>query len=348
MISSKLPFQVRTLGVATLEEDFGALLPATTRSGRERDQIVEPTPDLEFLDHELSVKKINDIQDWLWVCGRPMPPRPLHHQTLLSRTISITEDPELHLVWHKNRIFIKPLPLWLLSPSFWSTHLLSDGQEAEAAQRQRLAACARGFLFSYTALIAYQSDFTIAQAANLLPESMTWIEWKTLTSQFLASHCYATTNPRYWYGELRMSRLNKVYVFRKSAIFRGYSRVASHAAYEDLLQDNFATLATVLGYVVIVLTAMQVGLGVEQLQTNQAFQDVSYGFTIFSMVAPLVAAVGIMLFVIVMFGSNYAVTKKYEIKRFRAMGVEPFWRGKMGGARGEVGTGRGAGDTGTS
>ena len=125
-----------------------------------------------------------------------------------------------------------------------------------------------------------------------------------------------------------MSRLNKVYVFRKSAIFRGYSRVASHAAYEDLLQDNFATLATILGYVVIVLTAMQVGLGVEQLQTNKAFQDVSYGFTVFSMIAPLIAGVGIMAFVVAMFASNYGATKRYERKRFEAMGVEPAWAKK--------------------
>lgn len=39
----------------------------------------------------------------------------------------------------------------------------------------------------------------------------------------------------------------------------------------DLIRDNFGVLAGLLGYVVIVLTAMQVALGVERLQTNQTF-----------------------------------------------------------------------------
>ena len=73
-----------TTSIDSVEDDFAQLLPATTRAGRGKDQIITSQPDAEFLERELSVKRLNDIQDSLWVCGRPMPPRPLHHQVLLG------------------------------------------------------------------------------------------------------------------------------------------------------------------------------------------------------------------------------------------------------------------------
>ncbi|OTA67904.1 hypothetical protein K449DRAFT_388700 [Hypoxylon sp. EC38] len=321
MDAMSLPFTIRVLKsqegnhTAGQRTDFTALFPASHRT--RHDDITIPQPSPEFLERELLVERLNNIQDWLWVCGRPMPPRALHHQVLNSRDIAITEDPELHLVWSKNRIFLKPIPLYLLEPDFWTAHINHN---------RKVADCARGFLFSYTALIAYQSDFNIAKEKGLLPSEVTWEAWKELSKDILQNHCYAAINPRYWYGELRLSRLNKVYRLRKGYVLRGYSRVGSYAIYADLIRDNFAGLATILGYVVIVLTAMQVGLGVERLQSDEAFQNASYGFTVFSIIAPLIASVGIALVVLVMFVSNWIVTKDYEGKRFSEMGVEPFWR----------------------
>ncbi|KAI1104889.1 hypothetical protein F4804DRAFT_305784 [Jackrogersella minutella] len=320
MDTSSVPFTTRVLNLrADQTADFTVLLPASHRT--KHDHITVPQVESEFLARELLVQKLNNVQDWLWVCGRPMPPRPLDHQVLISRDIAITEDPELHLVWTKNRIFLKPIPLYLLDPDFWSAHIIPN---------RALADCARGFLFSYAALVAYESDFNLAKDKRLLPSEITWAQWKLLAKEILDSHCYAAVNPRYWYGELRLSRLNKVYRVRKGFVLRGYSKVASHAVYVDLIRDNFAALATVLGYVVIVLTAMQVGLGVDRLQEDEAFQNASYGFTVFSIIAPLVASGGIALVVLVMLVSNWAVTKDYEGKRFREMGVEPFWRGEPG------------------
>ncbi|KAI1076061.1 hypothetical protein F5B20DRAFT_339988 [Whalleya microplaca] len=317
-----VPFTTRALHSSRDADkplDFLALLPASHRT--KRDDIVVPRLESEFLVRELLVKRLNDIQDWLWVCGRPMPPRPLHHQALIAREITITENPELHLVWSKNRIFLKPIPPYLLEPDFWAAHIIHD---------RNLADCARGFLFSYTALVAYESDFRMALEKGLIPTRVTWEAWKRLSQEILQNHCYSSVNPRYWYGELRLSRLNKIYRFRKGFIFRGYSKVAAHTVYVDLLRDNFAALATVLGYVVIVLTAMQVGLGVDKLQSDDAFQNASYGFTVFSIIAPLIAGVGIVIAVLGMFISNWMATKNYEAGRFRAMGVEPSWWNKRG------------------
>jgi len=108
-------------------------------------------------------------------------------------------------------------------------------------------------------------------------------------------------------------------------LWRGYSKVSSHDSYEALIWDNFAVLAAILGYVVIVLTAMQVGLATDRLQSNQAFQNASYGFTVLAMIVPLIASVVIFIAVTVIFLYNWGVTGVYEKKTWERMGVEPEW-----------------------
>ncbi|KAF9768389.1 hypothetical protein IL306_014331 [Fusarium sp. DS 682] len=323
MASPPPPFTVRVLQKDFLsdgsesKDGFSSLLPA---SNRFNDDIVVPKSDPNFLERELSVSRLNDVQEWLWACGRPMPPRPLHHQRLISREIIISELSELHMVWWRNRIFLKPMPAYLLDPDFWVTNI-SDTAHLEVTEGN-IDAAARGFLFSYAALIAYKSDFGIAKEHGLLPEEVTWEGWKALTAQVLENHRYDRVNPRYWYGELRLSRLNKVYAFRKGYLLRGYSRVASHSVYGDLIRDNFSVLAGILGYVVIALTAMQVGLSVDRLVENKAFQDVSYGLTVFTLIVPLIGALLIFLFVFVMIVSNWRVTKAFESRRLKKMKVK--------------------------
>ncbi|KAF4490393.1 glycosyltransferase family 28 domain containing protein [Fusarium agapanthi] len=323
MASPPPPFTVRVLQKDFLGDDleskdeFNSLLPA---SNRFNDDIVVPASDPNFLERELSVSRLNDVQEWLWACGRPMPPRPLHHQRLISREIVISELSELHMIWWRNRIFLKPIPAYLLDPDFWVSNI-SDTAHLDVAEGN-IDASARGFLFSYAALIAYKSDFRIAKEHGLLPEEVTWEGWKALTAEILDNHRYDRVNPRYWYGELRLSRLNKVYALRKGYLLRGYSRVASHTVYGDLIRDNFSVLAGILGYVVIALTAMQVGLGVDRLVENQAFQDVSYGLTVFTLIVPLIGALFIFFFIFIMIVSNWRVTKAFESRRLKKMKVK--------------------------
>ncbi|KAI0914069.1 hypothetical protein F4823DRAFT_435852 [Ustulina deusta] len=314
------PFTARVLGDSTEQQDATSYLPASHRT--KKDHIIVPQADTEFFSDELLVNRINDVQDWLWVCGRPMPPRPLHYQVATSRDITITENPELHLLWSSKRIFLKPLPSWLLDPEFWTSHILQD---------VKLAQCAQGFLFSYTALIAYESDFRLAQEKGLVPPSLTWAGWKRVVREVLQNHDMAMVNPRYWYGELRLDRLNIVYRLKGS--FRGYSHVNGHADYTNLVADNFTVLATVLGYVVLVLSSLQVGLSVDRLTESAAFVNFSYGFTVFSIIAPLAAGLGIFFVILVVFVSNWLTTNKYEEKRFKEIGVEPYWRNKRGKKR---------------
>ncbi|KAH6877087.1 hypothetical protein B0T10DRAFT_532416 [Thelonectria olida] len=315
MTTPSPPFMIRVLEKESSNNNTeNWLLPATSRV---EDNVVVPQSDPEFLERELLVKRLNDVHHWLWMCGRPMPPRSLYHQRLLGREIVICENIELHLIWWRNRIFIKPMPSYLLDPDFWKAHIVNTADTRnQDPYLENIDACARGFLFSYTALIAYKSDFRIAQECGLLPDELTWDKWKTLAAQTLDNHRY----------DCVILGTGTIYCFGKGSIFRGYSRVASHALYGDLIYDSFSVLAGILAYVVIALTAMQVGLGVETLVKNEAFQNTSYGLTVFALIFPLIGGALIFLFVLMMLVSNWRATKAYEKRRFRNMQVEALRR----------------------
>ncbi|GKT49793.1 uncharacterized protein ColSpa_09974 [Colletotrichum spaethianum] len=60
-------------------------------------------------------------------------------------------------------------------------------------------------------------------------------------------------DPRFYYGELRLSRLNKIYFFWKTPL-RGYK--SRWNQYGSFFQDNFTWLASLTVYIAVVLTAM--------------------------------------------------------------------------------------------
>ncbi|ROT34704.1 hypothetical protein SODALDRAFT_83574 [Sodiomyces alkalinus F11] len=106
-----------------LEDDAGAegVAPRPTsqtccrhRAARRtpEDDLTIPAPQsmLACVDAELDPRRLAGIHRWLWIAGRPMPPRPLRQQRLLSRDLVITERLDQHLVWGNGRMLLKPLP----------------------------------------------------------------------------------------------------------------------------------------------------------------------------------------------------------------------------------------------
>lgn len=334
---NSVPFEARALGSQRdVEEGVHRgghdteLLPASYRN--DDDDVATPDTTTKFLGTELLVPRLNKIHPWLWLAGRPMPPRPLHHQLFLSRNIIITEKTDMHLVWSKHRIFLKPIPRFLLDPDFWTHHLLcssaskemlegSDDDYAYACvKRHELVACGLGLLFSYAALVSHESDFHIAQREYLIPEDASWLAWKCLVRQLLEQHSYHAVNKRYWYGELRLSRIDKIYrLTQPQCLLRGYS--SSYYHYSDFFNDNVGPIASFTVYVAVVLAAMQVGLSTDRLSSSSVFQDVSWGFTVFAIIAPPAAFLAVFLVFVVAFASSWSHTRYYENKRYRHMGV---------------------------
>lgn len=235
-----------------------------------------------------------------------MPPRSLHSQRVRNRDIIQSEQMDLHMVWTPKRMFVKPLPKWLLDVEFWKVHLCTN---------QKLYECAMGFLLSYAALVQHEIDFRIAKQLYLLPPELKWSQWVALVDELLHSVHVNTINKRYLYGELRQGRLNDIYRFRKGKL-RGY--LSTCTTYGDFFQENLNSLIGLFAYVTIALSAMQVGLASSFLQESDAFQQASYGFAVFSIIAPLFA-VGVLIAVfLVIFTLNLISTLNFRRKKFAA------------------------------
>ncbi|EXA53648.1 hypothetical protein FOVG_01383 [Fusarium oxysporum f. sp. pisi HDV247] len=234
--------------------------------------------------------------------------------------MSITEQMDMHLVWTTGRIFIKPIPRFLLEPRFWKEYLCCEQHcncvtdEGMAQDRRRLWKCARGFLFSYAALIRHKSDFLLAKEKYLLPEEVKWSDWISFIAELDTEHIYPNIDPRFYHGELRLDRLNKLYRLLQSPLY-GY--MAYWNQYSTFFQDNFAWLAGTTVYIAVVLTAMQVGLATDALADDDAFQSVSYGFTVFSILGPLIGAVLIVLAFCFIFIYNWITTISKKRERLR-------------------------------
>jgi hypothetical protein len=189
-------------------------------------------------------------------------------------------------------------------------------------------------LISYVALIEREADFQLAVTHGLIPMEITWPGWLALveevvqassrTSSFMSessmpssfslSESHVPVNPRFYYGELRLGRLNWIYrlVCGKP---RGY--MSGCTTYGAFARDNINSLITLFAYTTIVLSAMQVGLATQWLAQDYAFGMASYVFSVFSIVAPLVAIAGIFMILLLLFTLNLLRTLRIRGKRRR-------------------------------
>ncbi|KAH7115553.1 hypothetical protein EDB81DRAFT_621919, partial [Dactylonectria macrodidyma] len=170
-----------------------SLLPAScrTESGDLTAAGRQVTPCVE---KELDLQRLASIHSWLWVTGRDMPPRPLHHQLVLGRGIVIMERMDIHLVSTTGRMFLKPIPHFLLEPQLWTKYLScgrecgcsSDKDDAQGCTQERgrgIRQRSLGFLFSYAALISQESDFRISKESRLLSPEISWPGWRIFVEQ---------------------------------------------------------------------------------------------------------------------------------------------------------------------
>jgi hypothetical protein len=212
---------------------------------------------------------------------------------MMERQILVTEQADLHLVWHESRIFLKSLPDYILDYQFWKAAICNNAA---------LHASSCGFLLSYIWLLCYPSDLKIASELGLISSKISWEDWTVFVDTFLSNIDCETldmVNKRYHYGELRLSRLNTIYrlthIFEPKQFMRGY--VYGYDRYTVFFERNFGWVVTFFFYITIILSAMQVGLGITALQHDKMFQRASYEFAVFSIVLPVCAfGAGILLF----------------------------------------------------
>ncbi|KND86058.1 hypothetical protein TOPH_09274 [Tolypocladium ophioglossoides CBS 100239] len=252
------------------------------------------------IEKELDLRRLASIHSWLWVAGLPMPPRLLHYQLLLSREVFATERMDMHLVWTIGRVFLKPIPRFLLDPRFWAEYLCCApgcgcSLDETAANRSTTRECERGglrrralgFLFSYAAeSTCFRRRYSGLHGGRSLSS---WIR-STSIQTLIRDSTTASCTP-----------------------LRGY--MAHWNQYGAFFHDHFAWLASATVYIAIVLTAMQVGLATESLARNNTFQSASYGFAVFSILGPLIAASLIILAFCCVFVSNWFKALDFRKRR---------------------------------
>lgn len=192
---------------------------------------------------------------------------PLHRQRVKGRDVVVTEEARLHLVWLRDRIFVKPLPGYLASHVFWRRYLSGGSDVTDPERRDRVRRAALGFLRTYMHLIRYESDFHIAQELRLVPQAWTWEGFADFT-EALARVSDGEVSARYAYGELRLARLN---LYAPLLLGRArFQRVEHHRDAAAYVARFYGPILFVIGVASVVLSGLQVAVAVEGAVALQA------------------------------------------------------------------------------
>ena len=121
-------------------------------------------------------------------------------------------------------------------------------------------------------------------------------------------------NERYQFGDLRLDRLNLIYRIRyfKTHFLRGYL----YKYHDDapFFERKFAWALIPFGvFLTVILSAMQVGISLPALGTNQTFLDASNGFVIFSMTCVLAVVSSVIAYQVFVFVVIIATAVDYAI-----------------------------------
>jgi hypothetical protein len=222
---------------------------------------------IDHLQATLLTRDLDVFAPYLWLVSTQssFSITPLHRQVVLARNIIVTQAADLHAIWYYDRVFLKPLPPYLLSHAFWE-FIFGEPLEGDSKannERQELYRAAIGFIRTYCHLIKDEFDFNIAMRHHLIPEGTTSESFAAFINNFKTIND-DSANARFRYGELRLSRLNFwAPLFLHRMEYFNPTRQASlyFSAY-------FQPLLFVFGSLSVLLSAMQVALATDQSGTG--------------------------------------------------------------------------------
>ncbi|KAF2685411.1 hypothetical protein K458DRAFT_337516 [Lentithecium fluviatile CBS 122367] len=308
------PFSKASQLVRDLDPGAGAP-PITTLPGQPSIMLDDAPRIRQFLKKELCSKDLETMAPRLWIMTTLSSTNinPLHRQRVKGREIIVTEEPRLHLVWIHDRIFVKPLPRYLLSQTFWEM-FLNESSDQLGRNPTNIRKAATGFLRTYRFLIQHESDFNIAQqdSLRLIPRDVDWASF----CRFISELDYiedAAVSRRYYYGELRLTRLN----FYAPLLLGKFHFEQVHGQYGDFFGRLYRPILFVFAIVSTILNSMQVALASEQLAAAH-WESAWYLSRWFSMVSLVGAAVISMWFVLLwlwIFMDEWIYTVRRKMKQ---------------------------------
>ncbi|KAK4463075.1 hypothetical protein QBC42DRAFT_325511 [Cladorrhinum samala] len=216
---------------------------------------------LPFLKAEFTTPTLDQISPHFWLLATADHSHisSLHKQIVRGRKIVISEDPEMHLVWINNRVFIKPLPEYLVSKAFWEHYFTPDAYDNLDPSRLEAYKAALGYLRTWLFLVSYLSDWRIALDSHLVPDNIDFGDFLALLSD-LTNITDEQVSPRYRYGELRLARLN---FWVKIWLHQPYFRKVAWQ-YSDYFSMYYAPLLFIFGILSVTLSAFDLGTSNEE------------------------------------------------------------------------------------
>ncbi|EPE08330.1 hypothetical protein F503_01113 [Ophiostoma piceae UAMH 11346] len=272
-----------------------------------------PANAMEQLQNELACVVLDELYPHLDLVARKSGSHidPLHVHAAKGRSIVVFEHARLHLVWHLNKVFLKPIPACLLRESFWSANMEAGGQ----MQRQAV-----GFMRTYAFLIQHQSDFAIAQREGLLPPAgrLTFAGFEA----FIKAFRHAPDDEvslRWHFGQLRLNWLDwAVRIFRPH-IPKQYGGMLRQFYYEEqfhqtrqFLYEFGAQLLAVFAAVSLILSAIQVALAAKPDNPWTGFAPTSAWFSVVVIIflVATVVLVGTVSCVVLMVQIGYGLRSR--------------------------------------
>ena len=140
-------------------------------------------------------------------------------------------------------------------------------------------------------LIESPLDLALAQKLKLLNENITWERWYSFTTAVIPKICLENINKRWEYGELRLGRLNLIWI----ATGRGLAYFTTHTEYATYFNQYFKIFITVFALLAIILQSMQIIVAIKD--KSGSWDTICYGFSL----ATLIAVVASLAYVLLMF-----------------------------------------------
>ncbi|KAL9131187.1 MAG: hypothetical protein Q9175_006831 [Cornicularia normoerica] len=254
-----------------------------------------------YLEQELLTRDLDRLAPHLWLVGTQDSSHisSLTGQTFRGRNIILTEDPGLHLLWIYDRVYVKPIPRYLLSHAFWKFYLVGNRSRIPEMQRQEIAKAALGFLRSYLYLIRHKSDFLLAtnDEHRLLPKNISHSDFIKFITTFDGIRD-EEVSPRYRFGDLRLGRLK----FWSKIFLRRFTYRKVHQQYGAYFAQFYGPLLFIFAVFSLSLSAMQLGLATQRPNSFgpswKSFTRVSEGFAVLTLVCvALITLILLLLFV---------------------------------------------------
>ncbi|KIL94201.1 hypothetical protein FAVG1_02763 [Fusarium avenaceum] len=258
-----------------------------------------PADNTLLLADELSCAMLDTLHPHLDLISRKSSSHidALHVHLRKRRAVTISEHARLHLVWHSDMVYLKPLPVCLLSSGFWELHLPPG-----SPTRPR----ALGFMRTYAYLIRHRSDFQIAQREDLIPQSERLLhgEFEAFIRHF-RSIPDDQVSPRWEFGQLRLRWLDWAVRIFQPRVPGTQGPMLRRLFYEEpyqqtgqFLREFGAPLLFIFAGLSLILSAMQVILAARPDDPWPGFASVSAGFSV-AIIILLVTIIFVLLVVVV-------------------------------------------------